>query len=289
MIDKQEIAFVRSDMVADMPPPASEVGIVGWARKNLFSSTSNTILTLMAAYLVYLVVPGVLNWSVFNAVWSGEDRAACTTLVQGGVLYDGWNAACWPYIFSYFKLFIYGRYPADELWRVNLVLVLFFAGLIPMVMPSVPYKRENIIFMLAIFPVVSLVLLSGGNITLDGFLLPETIMAPSALKFWIDYILLSLILMGLVWVYMRATATDPRSALYMTAGIMGILAIVLFAVSFDFGLRPVETALWGGFVMTLVIAITGIVVSLPLGILLALGRRSQMPTVKLFSVIYIEF
>jgi general L-amino acid transport system permease protein len=50
----------------------------------------------------------------------------------------------------------------------------------------------------------------------------------------------------------------------------------------------VETAKWGGLLVTLVVAVTGIVASLPLGILLALGRRSKMPVVKLFSVIFIE-
>ena len=55
-----------------------------------------------------------------------------------------------------------------------------------------------------------------------------------------------------------------------------------------FGLRYVETSLWGGLLVTLVISYVGIVVSLPLGILLALGRRSNMPIVKLLSVIFIE-
>ena len=55
------------------------------------------------------------------------------------------------------------------------------------------------------------------------------------------------------------------------------------------GLPYVETARWGGLLVTLVVAAVGIVVSLPLGIVLALGRRSQMPLVKFFSVLFIEF
>jgi general L-amino acid transport system permease protein len=55
-----------------------------------------------------------------------------------------------------------------------------------------------------------------------------------------------------------------------------------------FGLRYVETPMWGGLMVTLVISYVGIVVSLPLGIILALGRRSEMPIVKLLSVIFIE-
>ncbi len=59
-------------------------------------------------------------------------------------------------------------------------------------------------------------------------------------------------------------------------------------LSIDFGLTPVETSQWGGLLVTLVVAITGIVASLPLGILLALGRRSEMPAVRVFSVVFIE-
>ena len=55
-----------------------------------------------------------------------------------------------------------------------------------------------------------------------------------------------------------------------------------------FGLSYIETARWGGLLVTLVLSYVGIVVSLPLGIILALGRRSSMPAVKLLSVIFIE-
>ncbi len=286
---KNDVSFVRSEMVQAVAPPSGEIGVVGWMKKNLFSSTSNTILTLIGMYLLYLVVPGTLSWGVFDAVWSGENRLACATVAQGGELPDGWKAACWPYVGAYFKLFIYGRYPDAELWRVNLVLFMFFVGLVPLLMPSLPYKRENLIFMLGIFPVASFVLLSGGNLSLNGFLLPEAIMAPSTFKFWIDFIILSLIVCGLVGAYMKATETDPRQAVTLAAIAMAVLGVILFVMSVDFGLVPVETSLWGGFVMTLVIAVTGIVAALPLGILLALGRRSQMPAVSLFSVIFIEF
>ena len=56
----------------------------------------------------------------------------------------------------------------------------------------------------------------------------------------------------------------------------------------SFGLMYVETNLWGGLFLTLVIAITGIVASLPIGIILALGRRSNMPVVKAICVAFIE-
>jgi general L-amino acid transport system permease protein len=70
---------------------------------------------------------------------------------------------------------------------------------------------------------------------------------------------------------------------------MGVLAIMFLAIGFNFGLKHVESPSWGGLLVTLVIAVTGIAAALPLGILLALGRRSNMVLVRLFSVIFIEF
>jgi len=66
-----------------------------------------------------------------------------------------------------------------------------------------------------------------------------------------------------------------------------LIAIVLL-VGDRPGLAPVDTSLWGGLLVTLVVALTGIVVSLPLGILLALGRRSDMRIIRMFSIGFIE-
>ncbi|MCO5135666.1 MAG: amino acid ABC transporter permease [Phyllobacteriaceae bacterium] len=284
-----EIAFVREQMTKPMPAPASEVGVVGWMRKNLFDGWFNTLLTLFALWILYLILPGILNFNFFNAVWSGTDRLACSDVNQGGELYEGWKGACWPYIGAYFKQFIFGRYPDAELWRPILVLIMFFAGLIPMLIPSAPFKRENIIYMLGIFPVVAFILLTGGNLNYNGFLLPNAIMADSALKFWVDYVLLTAVICGVVHFIVRGMDGDSRRPIMLTIFAMALLGIVIFLSSIDFGLRFVETPQWGGFLMTLVIAVTGIAASLPLGIALALGRRSQMPVVKLLSVIFIEF
>lgn len=67
-----------------------------------------------------------------------------------------------------------------------------------------------------------------------------------------------------------------------------VFAFVLLRGGF-FGLVGVETRAWGGLLVTLVVAVTGIVASLPLGILLALGRRSKLPLIKFFSIVFIEF
>jgi general L-amino acid transport system permease protein len=71
----------------------------------------------------------------------------------------------------------------------------------------------------------------------------------------------------------------------------GVFPVVAFflLVGGVFGLPHVETRVWGGLLVTLVISFTGILFSLPLGVLLALGRRSEFPTVRTISIIFIEF
>jgi len=81
----------------------------------------------------------------------------------------------------------------------------------------------------------------------------------------------------------------PRKALnaVLFFFVFPIVAFILLTGGW-FGLNPVETPLWGGLMVTLVLSFVGIAVSLPLGIVLALGRRSNMPIVKMLSVVFIE-
>lgn len=283
------LAYVREQLSDSEPAPVTEVGVIGWLRKNLFSSVPNTVLTLIAIYIVWVVVPPILNFAFVDAVWTGENRAACSTEQQGGVQPNGWFGACWPYVGAYFQQFIYGRYPFDQYWRVNAVFLLFAAGLIPLLIPRVPYKRENALFFFGIFPIAAFILLTGGNIDLNGFLLPDWIMRPSIIKFIIDLAILTGLLCLIGYAIARGSGSPPGPTIRSILVFMGILLVVLVVCAVDFGLEHVETEVWGGLLVTLVIAVTGIVVSLPLGILLALGRRSKMPVMRLVSVIFIEF
>ena len=286
---QDDLSFVRTEMVAAAPPPVNNSGVVGWMRQYLFSSVGNTILTLIALYLLYLIIPGTLKWVFFDAVWSGEDRLACATVAQGGELPENWKAACWPYVGAYFKLFIYGRYPDAELWRVNLTGILFFVSLIPLLIPSAPYKSANIIFTVVIFPVIAIVLLTGGHLEFNGFLLPDSLMAPSAAKFAVDFVIITLIIAGIAALIARGSDKNPMPSIIGVLLFMAAVAVIFIVLGVNFGLEHVETPIWGGLLVTLVIAVTGIAAALPLGILLALGRRSNMVFVRLFSVIFIEF
>lgn len=93
---------------------------------------------------------------------------------------------------------------------------------------------------------------------------------------------------GVVWLlWLEAPRRDLGSVYFFI--VVPISSFVLLTGWEAIGLQTVDTVLWGGVLVTIVVASVGIVFSLPLGILLALGRRSQMPTVRLFSVIFIEF
>jgi len=93
---------------------------------------------------------------------------------------------------------------------------------------------------------------------------------------------------GIVWLLWLNAPRRDLGAIYFFL-ILPVTSFILLTGWSAIGLRPVDTVLWGGVLVTIVVAAVGIVCSLPLGILLALGRRSRMPTVRLFSVIFIEF
>ena len=61
----------------DLPPPGSTVGVVGWVRKNLFGGPVNIVLSAIAIYLIWLVVPPIVNWAFVSAVFGGSDRYVC--------------------------------------------------------------------------------------------------------------------------------------------------------------------------------------------------------------------
>ncbi|ALV90828.1 MULTISPECIES: amino acid ABC transporter permease [Pantoea] len=191
------------------PVPSNALGKAWlWARKNLFSSWLNTLLTLFSIWIIWSLIPPALNWLVFQANWIGETRADCTKA-----------GACWVFIHARFGQFMYGLYPHELRWRINLALVIGLISIIPMFLKSMPNRGRYIACWAVVYPIAVWLLMYGGYLGLDR----------------------------------------------------------------------VETRQWGGLTLTLIIASVGIAGALPLGILLALARRSKMPVVRTLSVIFIEF
>jgi general L-amino acid transport system permease protein len=105
---------------------------------------------------------------------------------------------------------------------------------------------------------------------------------------WRVDIFFALLAVGIGWLLWLQAPRRDLGALYFFV-VLPVVSYILLSGWPLVGLAKVDSALWGGALVTIVVATVGIVVSLPVGILLALGRRSRMPAVKLFSVIYIEF
>ncbi len=110
-----------------------------------------------------------------------------------------------------------------------------------------------------------------------------------AASFWSDFLLTAVIATALSVIIGRAFGKTQREASLPVLVVFAGLGAMLLALSIDWGLEYVPTNLWGGILVTLVVSLVGIVFSLPIGILLALGRRSRLPVIRLFCVIFIEF
>jgi len=79
-------------------------------------------------------------------------------------------------------------------------------------------------------------------------------------------------------------------SLIISLAIFAGIGVVIGVMGLDHGGLPeVDSRLWGGLLVTLVISVTGIVTSMPVGIILALGRRSTIPLIRIFSIAFIEF
>lgn len=277
-----------ADLKAAEPAPSKSSGPLGWAKAHLFGSLGQVLLSLLGLLVVLAVIPPLVRFFVLDAVWTGDNREACLAQNAGHDV-----GACWPFITAKMNQILYGFYPETERWRVNVVYVLGIVLFIPLLVPTVWFKKLNAVAFFAVYPLVSFILLTGGNLNLTAFLPIDFGLQGSfvglSIAFWVQYVGVAALASLLAALLASLVGAERAAAARVTAKGFALLAIVLLGMDLDFGLQPVETRQWGGLMVTLVIAVTGIVVSLPLGILLALGRRSNLPLVKICSVIFIEF
>lgn len=189
----------------DLKPPITSVGLMGWARNNLFNGVFNSILTLLTLFFLYKVIPPLVRWAFIDSVWLTTGQA-CREAA----------GACWSIISNNFRFILFGFYPYEEQWRPALAILILFSLLF--------YSKDR-----------------------------RHWRRPLAYA-WV----IGLFLMGFL----------------MKGGLLG--------------LPSVETTQWGGLPLTLLLAVFGLTAAYPLGVILALGRRSKMPGVKILCVLYIE-
>ena len=176
-------------------------------RERLFGTPFTGFVTLALAFGIAWVAVPIIRWALIDATWSGTTRADCA---PGG--------ACWVFIRARFGQFMYGLYPVDQRWRVDLAGIAFVLGVAAVVFAPQRLKLRLGVFMLVLLPPLGIWLLSGG-----------------------------------------------------------------------FGLAYVETREWGGLMLTLFISIYASLIAIPLGILFALGRQSELRVIRLISIVFIEF
>ncbi len=131
------------------------------------------------------------------------------------------------------------------------------------------------------------------GVTLSLILLPlvwvrDQIQA-SGRPVWIDLALTAILVSALMLWLGGGVRSGWRTLVTSLSSFAG-MALVIAVMRLDRGGLPVvDTRLWGGLLVTLVVAVTGIVASMPIGVALALGRRSTIPLIRMFSIIFIEF
>jgi general L-amino acid transport system permease protein len=185
----------------------SGIRILDNFNKSVNSTTFNAVLTLLIIFILFKYTPPLLNWLIFDADFIGSVKEDCTS--------DG---ACWVFVKVWFKRFMYGMYPNPEQWRINAAFLILFALIGAAFFISQKYKKYIILFMLFIYPIIGIKLISGGI----------------------------------------------------------------------FGLKWIETGAWGGLSLTLIVSAFALILCFPIGMFLALGRRSELPVIKYSSIGFIE-
>ena len=259
------VAFVRTTEIPQAPPPATEAGIIKWLRENLFSSIPNAILTLAALYAIYLVLSSVLPWTL-NGIWNAESLAACREALAGD------TGACFAVLTERWNQLLFGfTYPSEEYWRPTLAFILLFVAAAPVMFFDLPRKM---LYFTAVYPFLAFWLIWGGTILVPIF---------AALGFVVGY-----------FVYARFVKDSFAKGFF--GGVAAALIVWYLASYIIAAVTPEQTLLsavpsrdMGGFMLNMILGTVCVSLSVPLGIVLALGRQSDMPLIKWICVIFIEF
>lgn len=268
-----DTSFVRTKMLPQRDPPSTAVGAIGWLRENLFSGWFNAGLTVVSLVFVIYVLAGFLSW-VFQSVWVADSLNGCRE-VMTATWGETRGHACWAVIRERWLQLLFGFYPAELYWRPILAMILLLAALAPILFSD--WAPARLLILTAAYPFLMPWLMWGGTIwgplaAAAGFAIGYIVnrLAGHALGTLAGFILG--LLAAVVWWFFLA---GP-----VAAWLGGVIPV---------GLQPVESRNFGGFMLSILIGVVAIGCSLPLGILLALGRQSNLLTVKTLCVGFIEF
>ncbi|MEL7166028.1 MAG: amino acid ABC transporter permease [Pseudomonadota bacterium] len=260
-----DISFVRTEQLPPQAPPASQVGIVGWMRANLFNGVWGSLLTLVSLYAIYSLLAFVLPW-LFNGVWTTSSLAECREVL------DGARGGCFSVLTERVNQLLFGfTYPEELYWRPTVAFILLFVAAAPVLFFKLP--RQLLIFT-ALYPFIAYYLIWGGAlgtpiVALLGFVAGYFVFQRLGLISFAAGFFGAIISAFVVWTVGGWLIPDDANA----------TAVMTAVPSRDLG----------GFMLNMMLGVTCVSLSIPLGIALALGRQSDMPIIKWICVIFIEF
>ncbi|MEG4857867.1 amino acid ABC transporter permease [Microcoleus sp. K1-B6] len=227
-----------------LPPPATESPTPwNWARKNLFSTWYNSILTVVCLIIAFQTIKGIIVWATTKAQWR---------VLEANL-----------------PLFFAGRFPSESYWRLWIVtaIIALLGGL---TWGNIQRQERlwNPPLLIILGAAVVGAVISPIDLTSRFYLLGIIIAAAAS--------------------YAIGRQINPKIMGWMPAVWAISFPIILWLIKGGLGLTEVSTNDWGGLVLTLFLAVISIVLSFPLGVLLALGRQSSLPVVRLLSTLYIE-
>ncbi len=225
-----------------LAPPTEKYTILGWIKRNLFNSIGDSILTIAAFLLTFVLLKATLSWAFLEADWT--------------VIVDN------------LKLFMVGRYPVEELWRVWAVLYLL-AGVVGFLWGVWVKGNKRVGYFLIGMPIFLAIL-------------PFTMKA--------RLLILAIDLFGILGTTLGRGENKNFKKWSLIALLLYFpVAIFIIGGIGEGGLLPrVKPDLWGGLMLTILLAVIGIIFSFPIGVALALGRQSDLPIITWLSVGFIE-
>lgn len=313
----ETVAFVRETMLPPADPPVRQAGAVKWLRENLFSGPVNTILTILSLLIIWLLIRQSWDW-LAHSVWNANSLNECRQIIT-----ERWGpdatGACWAVIRERWNQYTFGFYPPDLYWRPTMAFGLLLVALAPVLFFESQVIRRwalGITALVTIFCMIALNapvpwLIFAAVVSLVALVLSER--RPS----WLLVFTALYPVLGIWWLW-GGSLWWPLMAplglllgwgawrllsgvLPMVAVVAGMLVTILFwtllagRVAADaegllsLAITPVRSNLFGGFLLSITIGVSGIAMSLPLGIILALARRSDMFLIKSLAVMFIEF
>jgi general L-amino acid transport system permease protein len=234
-------------------------------RDNLFSGWFNTLLTLSSIYVAYEILTVLWPW-LWHGVWNASDIRECREIAGAT------GGGCFAVITDRWTQMIFGfKYPSEYYWRPFAAMILLLVAIAPVLFSKV-FPRKMLWFS-ALYPFIAYYLIWGGTI-----LIPLKAIA------------------GFVIGYVVYTKLLPRSfALGLFGGIAAAIVTWMLGGNLSsalpnfLALPEVPSRDMGGFMLNMILGTICVSLSLPIGILLALGRQSDMPVVKGICVVFIEF